>query len=571
MFENENMDENLQENYKKPYSKKFIIIIVIIIVLVLVIIISGIIIVIHSKNKDKNEDKNENNQPEIDFEINTVKFNPEIIYMGSHYNYQGDLLVIYKKNSSKNYFVGIFNDKGEILKEVYEFMDGEVNTDYIHRASSFSDGKRVLIGGKILQCSKELKFCEDPKLYELEFPDQLKHMTNLWFLFTEPIINYGGKYIFWSTFDKDMNILNFVGELKFDDKKYVIENIKGLTNYFYDSYDKSSGKYTLPKILRFGPIKQVLEGGKALSIGGFLNYGLRKGIYQYLSEDKISQLTFFEGYDETTAISPDLKLACVMTTRFSDKTSFEIVGLIPTPYSILASYLVSIDILNYSIFNLRKNEKIKGNIGPALVELSKVDQDKNYKGKNLKTSDLWNFNGFISWSPDGTKIMFDEVEKNGDKRRCQIVKLKNYTPTEIKFEDNFKNDIPYAKTIEDTIDLHLNYPINIRVEGKSGHLEIFHNETKCEIQYYNFSEDNEIFYTGNYCYEKKLEDAENSHIFQVNITSDGKKKGNCNYRLWFDSKSMILFDKYIDGNNKSYGKCNYEGKEINVGIYQPEN
>ena len=35
-----------------------------------------------------------------------------------------------------------------------------------------------------------------------------------------------------------------------------------------------------------------------------------------------------------------------MTTRFSEKTSFEIVGLIPTPYSILASYLVSVDILN---------------------------------------------------------------------------------------------------------------------------------------------------------------------------------------------------------------------------------
>ena len=96
-------------------------------------------------------------------------------------------------------------------------------------------------------------------------------------------------------------------------------------------------------------------------------------------------------------------------------------------------------------------------------------------------------NGFISWSPDGTKIMFDEIEKNGEKRRCQIVTLKNYKPSEIKFEDNFKNEIPYARTIEETIDLHLNYPINIRVEGKSGYLVIFHDETKCEINYYNFS------------------------------------------------------------------------------------
>ena len=121
-----------------------------------------------------------------------------------------------------------------------------------------------------------------------------------------------------------MNILNFVGELKFTGEKYIIENTKGLTNYFYDLYDKEKGTYTLPKILRFGPIKQVLDGGKALSIGGFLNYGLRKGIYQSLSDNQINQITFFEGYDETTSISPDQKLACIMTTRFSNKTSFEI-------------------------------------------------------------------------------------------------------------------------------------------------------------------------------------------------------------------------------------------------------
>ena len=350
-------------------------------------------------------------------------------------------------------------------------------------------------------------------------------------------------------------------------EKYVIENAKGLTNYFYDLYNKETGTYTLPKILRFGPIKQVIEGGKALSIGGFLNYGLRKGIYQSLSEDKIRQLTYFEGYDETTAISPDSKLACVMTTRFSDKTSFEIVGLMPTPYSILASYLISIDILNFSIFNLRTNSKIKGNIGPALVDLSKVESDKTYKGENLKTSDLWNFNGFISWSPDGTKIMFDEVARNST-RRCQIVRLKNYKPSEIKFEDNFNPNIPYARTIEETINLHLDYPININVPGKSGKLQISHEEKKVELTYDNFSEDNEIFYNGKYIYEKVNENGVTNSVYTVNIKSEGKKKGNCDFRLWFDDKSMLSFEQYTNGKNKSYGSCNYEGKVINVDIYK---
>ena len=560
---NDEIGETIPEfGEKKKYDRKKINIAIIVIIIVIILISIPVTTILLFLTKP-----GDNDTTKLEYEISTVNFDPEIIYSGSHYNYQGYLLLVYQKKSSNNYFVGIADDKGKLIKEVYEIKEGEVDKTYIHRASSFSDGKRVLIGGKILQCTNELKDCDDAKLYDVQFPEQLNNLPNLWFLFTEPIINYGGKYIFWSTFDKSLNILNFVGELKFTGEKYIIENTKGLTNYFYDLYDKEKGTYTLPKILRFGPIKQVLEGGKALSIGGFLNYGLRKGIYQSLYEDKIRQLTYFEGYDETTAISPDSKLACVMTTRFSDKTSFEIVGLMPTPYSILASYLISIDILNFSIFNLRTNSKIKGNIGPALVELSKVESDKTYKGENLKTSDLWNFNGFISWSPDGTKIMFDEVARNST-RRCQIVRLKNYKPSEIKFEDNFSPNIPYARTIEETINLHLDYPININVPGKSGKLQISHEEKKVELTYDNFSEDNEIFYNGKYIYEKVNENGVTNSVYTVNIKSEGKKKGNCEFRLWFDDKSMLSFEQYTNGKNKSYGSCNYEGKVINVDIYK---
>ena len=160
-------------------------------------------------------------------------------------------------------------------------------------------------------------------------------------------------------------------------------------------------------------------------------------------------------------------------------------------------------IFYFSIFNLRKNKQIKGNIGPSLVELNKVDADKNNKGKNLQTSDSWNFNGFISWSSDGTKIMFDEITKDSSERRCQIVRLKNYSPSEIKFADNFNPNIPYARTINETINLHLDYPIEINIKGKTGNLYIYISWIKkCELTYDNFSEDNEIFYNGTYSYEK---------------------------------------------------------------------
>ena len=239
--------ENTQEASKKSSNLKLFLIIGAIIVAVVIIII---IIVIVIKRSKKDEGDN------LDFEITTVNFPPNIIYQGSHYNYQGDLIVIYKKdNFASNYFIGIGNDEGKIIKELYEFKKGEVEEKYIHRASSFNDGKRILVGGKVLQCTKELKQCDDAKLYEVEFPKELKDNQNILYLITEPIINYGGRYIFWSSFDKNMNIISFVGELIFKDDKYYIENTKGLSNFFYDLYDKSTGNFSMPKMFKTGPIK----------------------------------------------------------------------------------------------------------------------------------------------------------------------------------------------------------------------------------------------------------------------------------------------------------------------------
>ena len=551
--------ENTQEA-PKCSSKLKLFIIIGAIILVLIIIIVIVIVVRRSKKKDEGDI--------LDFEIITVKFPSNIIYQGSHYNYQGDLIVIYKKdNYSSNYFIGIGNDEGKIYKEIYEFKSGEVDETYIHRASSFDDGKRILVGGKILQCTKELKQCDDAKLYELEFPKEIKDYQNLLYLFTEPIINFGGKYIFWSSFDKSMNIMSFVGELIFENDKYIINNTIGLSNFFYDLYDKTTGNFSMPKMFKTGPIKQVINGGEALSIGGFVDYGVRKSIYQSLSEDKMERLTYFEGYDETISVSPDQKLACAMTTRFSNKTSFEIIGLMPTPYSIIAGYLVSDNVMRSCVGPQRNRKDSKGNLGPALVELSKI-KEKNYMGKSLIANESWIFYGFISWAPDGKKIMFDEMEKgNTNNRRCQIVKLKNYQPSEIKFADNFKNNVPYNKTIEENLNLHIEYPFNITVQGKTGNLKIFQNETNCELVYDNFSEDNEVFFSGKYNYYK-IEIGDETHsVFEVNMKSEGKKTGNCNYRLWFNPKNLPAFEKHTDGNNRTYGTCNYDGKEINADIY----
>lgn len=407
-----NQKEDFPEIQTNSSKKRLILILIPILLIIIIVVV--VLVIVRRKKKDKENSNNPDSAeyPDIDFEITTVNFPSNITYVGSHYNYQGNLFLVYKKANSSSYFLGIANDQGELLNEVYEVKEEDnLDKEYIHRASSFSDGKRVLVGGKILGCEEELVTCKNAKIYDLIFPPEITTRKNLLYNYTEPIVNYGGEYIFWSTFDENMDIMSFVGKLEFKEGKYVITNTKGLSNYFYDLYDNTTGNFSLPKIIRIGPIKQVVNGGEALSIGGFLDYGLRKGIYQSLSTEELSRLTWFEGYEETTTISPDLKLACVMTTRFSESTSLEMVGLIPTPYSIIASYKFSYHLMKFSIGKIRMDVNKKGNLGPALVYLEKSKKDKDYKGKNLNTDENWIFYGFISWSPDGTKVMFDEISK----------------------------------------------------------------------------------------------------------------------------------------------------------------
>ena len=302
-----------------------------------------------------------------------------------------------------------------------------------------------------------------------------------------------------------------------------------------------------------------------------MNYGLRKGLYQSLSKDELAQLTSFEGYDKNTITSPDGKLAVVETTMFSDSTSFEIIGLIPTPYSVLASYFFSIDILGIVMFKVNV-KSYKGNLGPALVELEKAKKDKNYKGVNLKKEKEWNFNGFTSWSPDGKKFIFDETYTDNAKTRLRLVKLKNYEPDNITLQNNFDGTVPYARNINEILDLRLNLTKNITINGISGDLNIYHFEGTVIITYNDYSEDNETFYNGIYHYEKFSNQKhlqQNYSIFEVDITSKGKKEGYCNYRLWLDlDKSIIDFDEEVKGRIKTYGDCNYDGIKIDVNVYK---
>jgi len=90
-FDDEEQKE-IEKNLKKHSSNKLKIILSLSIIIIIGIVVAIVIIVLKNKS-----DKEDNKQSGIDFDISTVNFNPEILYQGSHYNYDGDLVIIYKK------------------------------------------------------------------------------------------------------------------------------------------------------------------------------------------------------------------------------------------------------------------------------------------------------------------------------------------------------------------------------------------------------------------------------------------------------------------------------------------
>lgn len=153
------------EEQKPSRLKKYIIFGALLFIVIIVVIIVIIMVNKSGNSKDNSEDKSEDKSKDSDYadlthEIITVKFPPDIKYIGSHYNYQGQLFLTYQKNTSENYFFGIADDNGNIFKEIIEVTSKDLDITYIQRASSFDDGKRVLIGGKILECEKKLVECD---------------------------------------------------------------------------------------------------------------------------------------------------------------------------------------------------------------------------------------------------------------------------------------------------------------------------------------------------------------------------------------------------------------------------
>ena len=246
-----------------------------------------------------------------------------------------------------------------------------------------------------------------------------------------------------------------------------------------------------------------------------------------------------------------------MTTRFSPKTSSEILGFLPRP---LASYTVGkMNRYAYMYGVAKVRTERDGNIGPALINITESIKNSSYLGYDLHDDEEWVFSSPLSWHPNSKKAMFNEVNKKTKEKRIRIVHLDNYKPSKILENKKTPDNISYAKKLEDLYQ-PLKSTINGYFKGKEGILIFNKTETTCRTEYVNYSEDGKTFYNG---YEES-EYLQNQYIGRLtsNVVMKGEETGKMELTIYMDYNGNIIYEE--NGKTISYGYAEYKGKKLTI-------
>ena len=229
------------------------------------------------------------------------------------------------------------------------------------RLMPFDDNKKILTGDYVLECSPNIDDCQQSQLLPVIYPPEVINLEGMYLIWSEIIVS-PDEHIAWSTLSLVHDNVNFIGKLERNETNYIITNVQIISTLGFIEYeDKEKGIFK-HDTLRGGEIKQFVNGGEALTLaGGSVDSALAKSVFQNLVGFENYPLSHFNGYEETTIISPDGKLGLVMTTRFSPKTSSEILGYMPRPLSV---YTVS----KMSMFVIIMEFKKFVNLGQEILD-----------------------------------------------------------------------------------------------------------------------------------------------------------------------------------------------------------
>ena len=488
--------------------------------------------------------------------INSVQI-PEGIIYASHaiYSKNGKIILNYKKENDKNEYIGVMEEDGSNLKQLWGGEWKEYYQSNGIRLMPFDDNKKILTGDYVLECTPNIDECESSKLLPVIYPDESVNLPGVYFVWSEIVVS-PDEHIAWSTLSTIYQNVNFLGKLNRNENNYTITNVQIISTIGLIEYEDEEKGIFKKTSIRGGEIKQFTNGGEALTLAGAGDSALAKSVFQNLVGEENYPLTNYPGYEETTIISPDGQLGLVMTTRFSPKTSCEILGILPRPLATYTAGIMNMYAYMYGVTKVRSERE--GNIGPAVINITESISNSSYLGYDLH-EDGWVFSSPLSWHPSSKKAMFSEVNRKTKEKRIRIVHFDKYKPLKTLENKKTPDNISYAKKLED-LKQPLKRIINGYFVGKEGILIYNRTETTSRTEYINYSEDGKTFFNG----VEESEYLQNQFIGRLtsNVVMTGEKTGKMDLSIYMNYNGDIIYEE--NGKEVSYGYAEYDGKKLTI-------
>lgn len=495
--------------------------------------------------------------------VRQIPFPKEVIPLLATYTYSGRVACQYRLAQDEPGFLRIMtlNEDGSGICHVFSGKPALNKRANGFRYMPFTDNKRVYTGDYILECEPDCDHAVSSRMVPVHYPDFITSDPMTWLIWSENVVSPDGKTIAWSTLGADGGV--YVADLIREENEYQLDHVRCVSpNGVHADPDHPGCVVQNP--VRGGEVKQFVRGGLGLTYVG-MGRGPGNSMYQALDSEEVKELTRTPGYDETTMVSPDGKLGLVMSTRFSPRTSCAILGLIPRRGNYLVKSQLAMNVYLYAVAGAREFRS-GANIGPALVDLLK-SQDDSYQGVDLSDpNDEYVYYSPMSWHPSGKKVMWNEGQRRslGSGRRVLTAELVDYVPGAFPEVRAVPQNIPYAVPKAPAPDpASLSYQ---KIAGKAcgfaeSRLTREGNLTRAVTVYTNFSDDGKTFLNGTEMSRTPGMTSTGETTYQASLTLSGAHTGGMDVTLLFcrDGK-----DSPVRLSSRSHGYAQYDAERIEV-------
>ena len=456
------------------------------------------------------------------------------------------------------------NDDGTDVNPVWEGAFRPLYRSNGYRYMPFTDNKRAYIGDYILECSPDCDHTEHAEMVPIRYPESLTKAPGIWMVWSENVISPDNMTIAWSTLGMIHGV--YLAKLRREKDCYELDDIRCVSGPGMLSPDPDHPGCFVEGPLRGGEVKQFIRGGLGLSYVGS-GRGTGASMIQALDSEDVQEVTKTPCYDETAMFSPDEKLAAVMSTRFSPKTNFALIGLIPRRGNILTKSAIINIVYHYAVAGARAFRK-DANVGPALVHIDHSMNDLQYLGLDLHDpEDRFVYYSPISWHPDSKKVMWNERLRKtlGNEGRVMIAELPDYVPGPVPETVPVPEEIPYAT--EGILTKTPEIPPVFRVAGKrNGYAETAISLTDGNLQKYttryeNFSDDGESFLSGSESTVSPGLMSAGDSRYEADLQMTGTHQGEMKVKLLLH---FPQFGGQVTLDPASEGYASYDGETVSV-------